>query len=252
VTGAPEPRTRTSRIYGRTLLALLVLLLGSLLVTFLVIQRRKWIDVVGIGLESHDGREVRCPLGVVRDAATGRVVFRSKSLGSRLVVPPEHRGDDRILAATGPGCGIYEGPFPAWTSIALPPAIRVEFVVPGDHALPAGEQGLRLTFGPVDEDDPLGSLLSHAAAPQDDGEDFPGPFDRPAIWIDPASRTARVLLPRAGPWMVRWSRTDRNEDGTMPSLSILWASGSQRIDVREDGQRLELSISPEQLEPEVD
>ena len=158
--------------------------------------------------------------------------------GTPILLPDELLG--RTAFVTAAGCGVHRVEL-GTAPIRLPPPIRITIVVPGAHVLPSGDRGIELHFGAQGVPPGMAALLDRAPA-SIYYRDLPSYSER-VIWIDPATRSAEVLLPRAGRWLVRWTHRDRPRR----SIGIAFATGETTIDVTNDGERHALSIDPDEL-----
>lgn len=201
-------------------------------------------------LYSHDGRWVRRPSFLILSSPGQPAAFVSHEMFV-IEIPADLETEGRQFLASGPGCGLLRATFKGEHRLVLPPPIRARIRVPGRFELPSGDHGIALEFHAQGVSPEVASALLGAPAPS---TYWDGPEDLLVfsnhIWLDPATRTASVLLPCTGVWRVVWTHISRREGGDAPTFGILFGKGESILSIAADGEEHTLAIDPEDLDPD--
>jgi hypothetical protein len=198
---------------------------------------------------SHDGRLVMAP-SVRILASPGQPAAFASSGTPFIEIPPHLTTEGREILASGPGCGLLRAEFRGEHRLDLPPPIRAKIRVPGRFELPSGEHGIDLSFFAQGVSPDVASVLLCAPAAStfwDGPEPF---FPSNHVRLDPATRTASVLLPCTGVWRVVWTHAlhPGSEEGERSTFGILCGTGESILTIASDGEEHALVIDPEDLD----
>lgn len=199
---------------------------------------------------SHDGRFVGRPSIRILSSPGQPEVFASDGW-LPIEIPAHLATEGREIVVAGPGCGLLRTEFRGEHRLVLPPPIRATIRVPGEFKLPSRDHGISLRFHARGVSPDVASALLCAPAPStywDGPQDLVWPSNH--VWLDPATRSASVLLPCTGAWRVVWTHEPRPEpgEGHAYSFNIVIGTGESILTIAADGEEHTLTIDPEDLD----
>jgi hypothetical protein len=201
----------------------------------------------GLRVYAHNGEWVPNPNVVLPSFSGQPADFESRGM-PLIEIPDRLAVPGREMLVAGPGCGLLRGKL-GDSRITLPPPIEVTIRVSGDFALPSGDHGIMLDFHASGVRPEVASVVEGVTVPS-------GFWSRPErswpwaeqIWLDPATRSASVLLPCTGTWRVTWTHTTRPEPGKFQSFGIVFGTGESTVNVAKDGEEHTIEIDPEEMD----
>jgi len=170
-----------------------------------------------------------------------------------LDIPRDRIRPDTEARAVAPGCGIFRGDLPRDGRITLPQAFPAKVTIPGDFPLPRPPLALRIMLAPAGEDREWTLALSYAVVPLDCGLRVHASEHSRWTLIDPTTRSASLLLPRRGRWILYWDVIDCSATNPLWRLPVrkLREGTSPGIEVEfdETGEAVAVQIQEEALRP---
>ena len=184
----------------------LVLLLGG--AAFATWQLAVWpFDTRWVQIVSHDGEPLMGALLVLQRPGEPEPDFAdaTNETNGWLEIPRGKIRDGAEMAAVAPGCGVLRGALPEGKRIVLPRAVEVTLKVPGDFPLPEPPGSLVFSLIPVGAPGRMEYAYTKAVLPAGLMQRDQVERIHATLRVDPATRSAALLVPRAGRWKLRWS-----------------------------------------------
>jgi len=160
-----------------------------------------------------------------------------------ILIPDRVADSGGRIMLTAPGCGWLERAVGRQETLTLPPPVRLEVEVPGRFPLPTGAYGIQLLVRSESPDAQVAALLDRAPVAAGYWEQPRAARSR-QIWIDPATRSVSVLLPRTGLWRIEWIHTRRLEQR---GFGLVFGEGACTVRIETSGEHHQLAIRPPDL-----